>query len=86
MNKQHDRLTIYSTKRPHTFFLRYQWDFGSIHAEDRANYKRQSEALVQEINETGIKANLRSRYKLYSYFYITFRSKYHAAAFKLGWM
>jgi len=86
MNKQHDRLTIHLTKRPHTFFLKYRWDNSRTHIKDRANYKRQAQALVQEINETGIKANLKSRYRPYSYFYITFRSKYHAAAFKLGWM
>ncbi|KKK55388.1 hypothetical protein LCGC14_3075090, partial [marine sediment metagenome] len=42
--------------------------------------------LVREVNEMGIKANLKQRFRIYSYFYITFRSKYDAAAFKLGWM
>ena len=86
MNKQHAKLTIHPTKRPHTFFLRYRYDYGSIHIENMTNYKRRAESLVQEINEAGIKANLKSRYKQYSHFYITFRSKYDAAAFKLGWM
>jgi len=87
MNKQQDRLIICPTKKPHTFFLKYKLVSPSKpYFEERENYKLLALQLVREVNEMGIKANLKQRYKFYSYFYITFRSKYDAAAFKLGWM
>lgn len=87
MNKQQDKLTIHPTKKPHTFFLKYRIIHPSkSYFEERENYKQLALQLVREVNEMGIKANLKQRFRIYSYFYITFRSKYDAAAFKLGWM
>ncbi len=87
MKKQESRLIICPTKKPHTFFLKYKIVSPSKpYAQEQKNYKKLAQEFVNEVNEMGIKANLKHRYKFYQYFYITFRSKYDAAAFKLGWM
>lgn len=87
MKKQKNKLTIRSTKKPQTFFLKYNlWSPTKSYLEERKIYEKASQELVDEVNEMGIKANLKIRFKSYSYYYITFRSKYDAAAFKLGWM
>lgn len=87
MNKQQDRLIICPTKKPHTFFLKYKIISPSKpYLEECENYKKLALQLIREVNEMGMQANLKQRYKFNSYFYITFKSKYNAAAFKLGWM
>lgn len=83
MKNQEDKLTIIPTKKPHTFFLQYKQ---YIFSQDKVYYKILAEQLVREVNKAGIKANLRKRYKFNAFYYITFKSKYDAAAFKLGWM
>lgn len=87
MKKQESRLIVYPTKKPHTFFLKYKIVSPSKpFAQEHQNYKKLAQEFVNEVNEMGIKANLKQRYKYSPNFYITFRSKYDAAAFKLGWM
>ena len=87
MNKQKDKLTAYPTKRPHTFFLKYNcYSSADSYAEGYEKYKKEAQRFVREINEMGLKANLMTRYKLCSNYYITFRSKYDVVAFKLKWL
>lgn len=87
MKKQESRLIVCPTKKPHTFYLKYKLFSPSLpYYEERHEYKRVAQEFVNEVNEMGLKANLKKRYTFYSYFYITFRSKYDVVAFKLRWM
>ena len=87
MNKQTSKLTIFPTKRPHTFFLKYNlYSPTETYAKEREKYKKEAQRFVREINEMGLKANLMIRYNLCSNYYITFRSKYDVVAFKLRWL
>lgn len=87
MKKQESRLIILPTKRSHTFFLKYKISPPSRpYYEERHEYKRVAQEFVNEVNEMGLRANLKKRYTFHSYFYITFRSKYDVVAFKLRWM
>ncbi len=87
MKKQKNKLTIHPTKKPHTFFLKYKISPSSQpYYEKRHEYKRVAQEFVNEVNEMGLRANLKKRYTFYSYFYITFKSKYDVVAFKLKWV
>ncbi len=87
MKKQENKLTICPTKRPHTFFLKYNlYSPTESYAKEREKYKKEAQRFVQEVNDMGLKANLLTRYKWNSNYYITFRSKYDVVAFKLKWV
>jgi len=88
MENQEEKLTIYPlTNRPHTFFLSYKFNMSSeSYSEAHITYGKLAQEFVDEVNETGLKANLKTRYKWYSNYYITFRSKYDVVAFKLRWL
>ena len=87
MNEQQDRLIIYPTKRPHTFFLKYRIGPPSKpYIEECENYKIQAQRLVNEVNLMGLRANLITRYKWNPNYYITFKRKYDVVAFKLKWV
>jgi len=85
--KNQNKLTICPTKRPHTFFLKYNlFSPTESYAKERKKYKKEAQRFVQEVNDMGLKANLMTRYKGYSNYYITFKSKYDVVAFKLKWV
>lgn len=86
MKKQKNKLTIYPTKKPHTFFLKYNlYSPSESYAKECEKYEKEARRFVQEVNDMGLKANLMTRYK-WSNYYITFRSKYDVVAFKLKWL
>lgn len=87
MKKQENKLTIHPfTNKPHTFFLKYKYNSSESYSEVRMNYKKLAQQFVKEVNEMGLKANLKKRFKYDPNYYITFRSKYDVVAFKLKWV
>lgn len=88
MENQEEKLTIYPlTNRPHTFFLKHNlYSPTESYAEGHEKYRKEAQRFVQEVNNMGLKANLRTRYTYCSNYYITFRSKYDVVAFKLRWL
>lgn len=79
------KIKIRPTKKPHTFCLIYSYDIHVAHQINEKNYKEAAENLVKEINDFGLAANLMQRY-VYPQYYITFKSKHDAMAFKLKWL
>lgn len=78
-----ENLKVKPTKKPHTFYLRYGDDVYT-HYDDAEDYKSKVEIFVKEVNDFGLKANLKQKY-VYTKYYITFRSRHDAMAFKLRW-
>ncbi len=87
-----DYVEIKETNRPHTFFVGFDWVAyykqlpKSTHAKSQNVYYNQVLEFIKVNQELGLKPMIKKRYKYHSTYYITFRSKHDAMAFKLRWI
>ena len=81
-------MMIRKTKRPHTFFIGVDWK--SFYEKDSkihsGAYKKVVLEFIEENKKLGLNPMLKVRYVNDQRYYITFRSKHDAMAFKLTWL
>lgn len=91
MSKINELIETYSTDRPHTFYLEFKWSKyyskpTNNYTAGRQVYKKEAEKIIKRLENQGLRPMLKEKYKYNPQYYITFRSKHDAAAFKLGWL
>ena len=87
-----DYIIIKETNKPQTFSVVFDWEAyykqlpNTIDAKSQIVYYNQVLEFVKINQELGLKPMIKKRYKHHSTYYITFRSKHDAMAFKLRWL
>ncbi len=84
-------LTVKETKRPQTFYLLFNWEkyynlSSGNHLKSKNAYYNEVLNLVEQSKKIGLTPMIKKRFTYNSLYYITFRSKHDAMAFKLRWI
>ena len=83
------RLKIFTTVKPHTFYITFDWDLhyampNTQHNRRNVLGRQLVDQFVEELRKQGMNVRV-NRLENYSDQYIVFASKYDAMAFKLTW-